>query len=130
VARFTIQALKGNELGEAWPIVRSGPYPNLDWWLSEAAELIRNGGGVLAARAPTGRIHGVATFKSPADLAGERMLTVRLLISFELSRSAPARAALLRSLERIATRLECTHVILPLEGRSPLHLTKNFVAAA
>lgn len=117
MAEFTVQALKPNELSEAWPIVRSGPYPNVDWWLSEAADLIRNGGGVLVARAQDGRIYGVASFDAPAHLATERVLNIRLLISFDLSLSSPARDALLRSLRRIAGRLECRHIIAPLVAR-------------
>ena len=114
MAEFTVHALEPRELGEAWPIVRSGPYPNVDWWLSEAAELIRNGGGVLVARARDGRIYAVAAFDATAHLATERVLTIRLLISFELSLSAPARGALLKSLQRIASRLECRHIVAPL----------------
>lgn len=128
MADFIVQALKTNELSEAWPIVRSGPYPNVDWWLFEAAEMIANGGGVLVARAPDGRIHGVATFEAPANAA--TVLTIRLLISLELSRSAPARAALLKSLERIARRLDCSHVILPLAGKFALRPPRTLVAAA
>ena len=117
MANFTVQALKPNELIDAWPVVRSGPYANADWWLAEAAELIKGGGGVLVARAPDGRIHGVATFKPPALLARKKMLTIPLLISFELNRTAPARSALLKTLERIATKLDCSHVVLPLSGK-------------
>jgi hypothetical protein len=117
MAEFTVQALKPSELSEAWPIVRSGPYPNVDWWLSEAAELISNGGGILVARARDGRIYAVATFDAPAELATERVLTIRLLISFELSLSAPARGALLKALQRIASRLECRHIVAPLVAR-------------
>ncbi|HEY6048082.1 MAG TPA: hypothetical protein VIV07_03450 [Sphingomicrobium sp.] len=115
---FMIQALKAGELGEAWPLVRSsGCYANVDWWVTSAEEIIRRGGGVLAARAKDGRIHGVATFMVPGDITTDGVLTIPTLITFELSRGAPARSALLRALERTATKFGCTHLILPLTGK-------------
>lgn len=117
MVKFDIQALQANELSEAWPAVRSGPYANIDWWLSEGADVIARGGGVLVARAPNGAVHGVATFRVAAGLAKKKVLRIPLFISLELSRSAPARLALLNSLERIATRLECSHVAFPIAAK-------------
>ena len=130
MANFTVQVLKANELGEAWPIVRAGPYPNVDWWICEAVELIENGGGVLVARATHLRVNGVATFQVPSNETEERVLRIPLLISFELTRSAPARFALLKSLERIATKLECSHVTLPLAAKAPVRSSERCVALA
>jgi len=112
--RFAIQALKIRELEEAWPIVRSsGSHANVDWWIANGDEIISDGGGVLVARDPDGRTHGVATFKVPLNETKERVVTVPMLITFELSRNAPARSALLHALKRIATKQHCTHIILP-----------------
>jgi hypothetical protein len=117
VAQFTVRALKKNELVAAWPIVRSSNlHANLDWWLTAAAELIAGDGGVLVALAQDGTIHGVATFKAPDNPARGHALEIPMLITFELSSRAPARAALVKVLERIATKLECTHLVLPLAG--------------
>jgi hypothetical protein len=116
---FSIQALKVRELGEAWPVVRATAcHPSPDWWMSDAAETIEAGGGVLVARAPDGGIHGVATYKVPPACEAERTLVIPTLITFELSRSAPVRAALLEALGRIAGRLGCGHVALPLSAKS------------
>ena len=118
MTQFTIRALKANDLEAAWPVVRSSnSYANVDWWLSEAADLLAGGGGVLVAFAPDSTIHGVATFKRPVDPAGDKVvLAISMMITFELSSSGAVRNALVKSLERIATKLECTHLMLPLAG--------------
>ena len=117
MAHFTVRALKRGELAAAWPIVRSSNlHANLDWWLSDADELFTGGGGVLVALAQDGSIHGVATFTGADSSSGDKVLTIPMLITFELSGRAPARDALVSALERIATKLECTHVVLPLVG--------------
>src|SRR5678815_5450501 len=112
-----IRDRKKDELAAAWPIVRSSNlHANLDWWLTAGAELIAGDGGVLVALAQDGTIHGVATFKAPDNPARDNALVIPMLITFELSSRAPARHALVKVLERIATKLECTHVALPLAG--------------
>jgi len=118
--QMRVEDLKTEKLSEAWAIVRSsGFYGNEDWWIAEGTDLIRDRGGVLAARARDGRLHGVATFEVPRRPNNDT-LVVRMLLTFELSRSAPARNALLNSLKRIATKLECTHILLPLSGKREL----------
>lgn len=131
MAHFTVRALKKEELAAAWPIVRSSNvHANLDWWLTDATELIADRGGVLVALAQDGAIHGVATFKAPHDSAGEKILSIPMLITFELSGSAPARHALVKTLERIAIKLECTHVVLPLAGNCSTMRPGRLFAAA
>jgi hypothetical protein len=118
--QVSVEALKKDRLSEAWALARSsGSYANEDWWIAESADLIAGGGGILAARAADGRLHGVATFQGPRR-PNEETLVVPMLVTFELSRSAPARNALLNSLKRVATKLECTHVLLPLSGKHEL----------
>ena len=113
---FKIEALKKGALGDAWPLIRSsGMYANEDWWTAEASDVIQRGGGVLVARAADGCVHAVASFE---PVGGEkRTLAVRTLITLELTSSEPARTALLGVLERIATKLECSHMLLPLAGK-------------
>ena len=131
MAQFIVRPLKTSELESAWPIVRwSNVYANMDWWLTDAAELIASGGGALVAINPDGEIHGVATFKTPRDPASDNLLKISMLITFELSSGAPARHALLKALERIATRLECTHVVVPLAGNFPALSPWKFLASA
>lgn len=115
--QFSVQPLTKGQLEEAWPVVcSSGGFANIDWWVSDAAELIAGGGGVLVARAPDGRVQGLATFDR-SSLAAQRILRVPLLITFELSRCSPARTALLHALKGIARKLDFDQIILPLEGK-------------
>jgi hypothetical protein len=115
--QVSIEALKTDRLSEAWALARSsGSYANEDWWIAEGTDLIAGGGGVLAARAANGGLHGVATFQGPRR-SNDETLVVPMLVTFEFSRNTPARNALLNSLKRIATKLECTHVLLPLSGK-------------
>lgn len=117
MVHFTVRALRTDELAAAWPIVRSANlHANLDCWLSDADELIAGRGGILVALAEEGTIHGVATFKAPELPTRDNVLSIPMLITFELSSGAPARNALIKALERIASKLECTHVELPLAG--------------
>ena len=131
MTHFAVRALKGNELAAAWPIVRSSNvYANLDWWVTDAAELIAAGGGVLVALAQDGAIHGVATFRRPDNRGTDKALTIPMLITFELSGSGPARSALGKELERIATKLECAHVNFPVAGNLGAVRRQRFLAAA
>lgn len=118
VARFAIEHLSGDQLHDAWPVVRMvNAHANCDWWVSEARELIERGGGILAARAPDESIHGVATYSIARKPLLGRVLAVDTLISFELSRRAPARHALYESLELLAAAFECRSIVLPLHSR-------------
>jgi len=115
--QISVESLKTDKLSEVWALTRSsGSYANEDWWIAEGTDLIARGGGVLAARATDGRLHGVTTFQVPRR-PNEDTLVVPMLVTFELSRSAPARNALLNSLKRIATKLDCTHILLPICGK-------------
>lgn len=116
--RFAIEHLSEEQLLEAWPVVRvSNAHANCDWWASEAAALIERGGGILAARAPDGSIHGVATYAVARKAPLGRILAVDTLISFELSRRAPARHALYEALELLASAFDCRSIVLPLPAK-------------
>lgn len=112
---FGIKHLSDDELLEAWPVARmSDAHANSDWWVNEAAGLIERGGGVLAARAPDGNIHGVATYEVAKQALLGRVLTVNTLITLELSHRAPARRALYKALEELAGAFDCRSIVLPL----------------
>jgi hypothetical protein len=113
--RFAIEHLSDDRLPDAWPIVRmSHSHATADWWMSEASALIERGGGILAARAADGSIHGIATYEIVRKALVGRVLAVDTLISFELSRRAPARRALDEALELLASAFECRSIVLPL----------------
>ena len=95
----------------------SHSHASAEWWLTEAAALIERGGGILAARAPDGSVHGVATYEVARKGLLGRVLAVDTLITFELSRRAPARHALHEALELLANAFDCRSVVVPLPSR-------------
>ena len=114
MAQFTIEHLSEDVLLHAWPIVRmSHSLAKPGWWLSEATDLIERGGGILAARAPDGTIHGVATYEVAKKALLGRVLAVDTLITFELSRRAPARRALCDALDLLGHAFDCRNIVLP-----------------
>lgn len=118
MAQFAIEHLSEGQLLDAWPVVRMcHSHVNGDWWVSEAAALIERGGGILAARAPDGTIHGVATYEVARKALLGRVLAVDTLITFELSRRAPARHALCDALELLASAFDCRGIVLPLPSK-------------
>jgi hypothetical protein len=118
MAQFTIEHLSEDLLLDAWPVVRMGhSHANGDWWLSEATVLNGRGGGILAARAPDGTIHGVATYEVAKKALLGRVLAVDTLITFELSRRAPARHALSDALELLGHAFDCRSIVLPLPSK-------------
>ena len=115
VVRFAIEQLCEDQLLDAWPVIRmSHAHANSEWWISDGTALIERGGGVLAARVPDGRIHGVATYEIARKPLLGRVLTADTLITFELSRRAPARRALHEALELLARAFDCRSIVLPL----------------
>jgi hypothetical protein len=115
VVRFAIGQLREDQLLDAWPVVRmANVHANSEWWIDEAAALMKRGGGVLAARAPNGTIYGVATYEVAKRAPLGRVLAVDILITFELSRRAPARKSLTKALELLASAFDCRGIVLPL----------------
>lgn len=118
MSKFAVEHLSEDRLAEAWPVVcMSHSHANADWWISESAALIGRGGGVLAARAPDGTIHGVATYEVAKKGFLGRVLAVATLVTFELSRRAPARHALCDSLDLLGHAFDCRSVVLPLPSK-------------
>lgn len=109
--QFIIQQLTRDQLGSAWPLVRAaGEYLALDRWIDAARRLMNNGGGILAVSTADGAIQGVATFEPVEESRGGNVLLVDTFVTFELSRRAPARAALCDALERLSAELGCDAV--------------------
>lgn len=115
---FTIEHLDASKLLDAWPILRSaGAEPLPDWWETEARELMHRGGGVLAARAPDGSVHGVATYECVHRPRAGSMLAVDRLVTFELHRKEPVKQALCDAIYKIAAAFCCSSVALPLPAK-------------
>jgi hypothetical protein len=114
LSKFAVEHLSEDRLAEAWPVVcMSHSHANADWWISESSALIGRGGGVLAARAADGCIHGIATYEVVRRALVGRVLAVATLVTFELSRRAPARRALDEALELLASAFDCRSIVLP-----------------
>lgn len=121
VSHFTIDHLSASDLADAWPIVRmSLAHADGAWWLCEAGDLLQRGGGVLAAHAPDGSIHGIATYEPVVKPRAGKVLAVDRLIAFELSRSAPCRRALCDAIELLAPALGCNGVALAVPAKGYL----------
>jgi len=115
---FTVEQLSEAQLPEAEAIVRIvGSEMPAEWWRNEAGELIRRGGGVLAARAGDGAVHGIATYEVVKRQRSGRVLAVGTLFSVDLSRKQPAKQSLVRALELVSAAFDCTAIVLPLPAK-------------
>lgn len=118
---FIIEHLDTGKLLDVWPLLRvAGAELLPDWWENEARDLMRRGGGVLAARAPDGSVHGVATYECVHRPRTGSMLTVHRLVTFELNRKEPVKEALCDAIYKIAAAFHCSSVALPLPGKGIL----------
>lgn len=130
---FTIEHLTHERLMDAWPIIQaSGVQPHINWWLNDAAQLLDESGGVLAARAPDGIVYGVAIYRLARDPRFGRILSVESIVAFELSRRAPVRQALCDALDELSSTLECNGIGMAerLSGAPQQRLAKPFFPAA
>nr|NUR37334.1 hypothetical protein [Sphingomonas sp.] len=115
---FTIEHLGEQTLLDAWPLLRSaGAEPLPDWWENEGLELMRRGGGVLAARAPDGAVYGIATYECVHRSHAGSVLAVDRLVTFELNRKEPVKEALGGALHMIASAFCCSSIALPLPAK-------------
>jgi hypothetical protein len=118
MGQFAIEHLSEDRLAEAWPVIQqSHSHANAGWWISEGTALLERGGGILAARASDGTVHGVATYEVARKGLLGRVLEVDLLIAFELSRRAPVRHALCDALEILTSAFDCRSIVLPLPSK-------------
>jgi hypothetical protein len=128
---FDIVHLREDRIAEAWLLVRmAAPSVALERWTRFAAA-IRSRGGVLGAIAGGGALHGVAAYRLDEDLRHGATIRVDLLVTCELSASAPVRAALVEALEVIARSHGCAAltVLLP-KPRGPEPATRSAPWAA
>jgi hypothetical protein len=125
MALFTIEHLEQSAILDAWPLLRSaGSEPLPDWWENEARALMGRGGGVLAARAPDGSVHGVATYECVHRQKGS-VLAVDRLVTLELNRKEPVKEALGGALHMIASAFCCSVIALPLLTKGHVRQPKS-----
>ena len=113
VPQLDIVELDQDELALAWPLVRAtSPQLQLDGWQLFAEALMDRGGGVLAVAATDRALHGVATYETIEKPRFGRVLHVDVLVTFELTRRAPARAALMNALTQLSAALGCSGTVI------------------
>lgn len=116
---FTVQELSCEQLGSAWPLVRSAASAiDLDRWLAGARLLADRGGGVLGVATGEGALLGVATYEPVDTRAAGKLLQVDTLVTFEFSSKAPIRTVLCEALERLASTLGCGAVAVNATNRA------------
>lgn len=118
---FTIDQLDDGNLLDAWPVLRLASSEAIpDWWEHEARALMDRGGGVLAARAPNGSVHGIATYECVHRQRAGSMLAVDRLVTFELNRKQPIKEALCEALYAIAAAYCCSSIAMPMPSKGYL----------
>jgi len=110
--KFTVSYLKLEQLGEAYPLIRSAARVTKEQWLAFARQARENCGEVLAVFAEDGHIHGVAVYFAISSLRHGPALMVEVIASFELTRGRPARKALCLALVEAAKVRGCKSLVL------------------
>ena len=110
--------LEGPQVDLAFSLLRSATDITPEQWRSFADELIAAGGGIVAAEADNGCLHGLAVYRRLGTLRHGHALQVELLVAYELSRQAPVRKALCAALEEIARDSDCRAIVFTSPARS------------
>lgn len=116
--RFTVIHLQEDRLDQTLPLARmAAPLVTPEQWREFACSLSDKKGGILAAFAGDGRAHGVAAYRLEESLVHGLTLRVEPMVTFELSRSAPARAVLCQALELLAAAKGCGSLMIATASR-------------
>lgn len=108
--QFYVVGLGLAEAGAAYPIIRAiAPEISLDDWLDYVRRRGREG-GFIGLFDEGGTMVGLASYRICERLRHGRVLTLDDFVTFELSRSAPARAALMAAAEDRARLLGCAGI--------------------
>ena len=115
---LTVQSLDIEQLGSAYPLIRSATRVGPERWQEFGRDLISGGGGVLAVIAPDGCIHGVAAFRSSKHLRHDQSLDVEVIVAFELQGNDRVRERLCSELVGVAAANGCGSVNFTMAARS------------
>lgn len=118
MTHFLTTQLDDDRFREALPLVRMA-IPGIDErrWFAHCYQMIRLGGGVLAAATKDAALHGVASWRPEEDLRLGRVLRVEMMVAFELSLANPVRTALCDALEALCGDHDAIGVALSLPIR-------------
>jgi hypothetical protein len=118
MGQFTVIHVQEDRLDQTLPLVRmAAPLMTPERWREIARSLPEKKGGILAAFAGDGTAHGVAAFVVEESLVHGLTLRVEPMVTFELSRSAPARVALCQALELLAAAKGCASLTITTASR-------------
>ena len=115
---LSVKHLQEGQLDAVYPLVRiAAPQLEADDWRHFARRLMAGEGGVLTVSAGDDRPYGVAVYRIDYSLRHGRTLQVELIVTFELNRQSPARAALCEMLELIALAKDCETLMLAADSK-------------
>jgi hypothetical protein len=114
---FYVDALTPAQADGAYPLVRAiAPEVTLEGWRDYVQRRYR-AGGLLGLRDETEGIVGVLSYRLGERMRHGLVLALDDFVTFELSQSAPGRAALLEAAEKLGRELGCTGLELRVGAR-------------
>lgn len=106
--QFYVDALTPVQADCAYPLIRAvAPEVSLEGWQDYVQRRYRSG-GLLALWDTRGGIVGVLSYRLGERMRHGLVLALDDFVTFELSQSAPGRAALLEAAEKLGRDLGCT----------------------
>jgi len=115
--QFCVDELKTSEADAAFPLVRAiAPEVTLDDWRDYVRRRSMQG-GLLGLFGADGEVAGLLSYRLGERLRHGTVLALDDFVTFELSRNAPGRRALLAAAEDLARHLGCTGIELRIGAR-------------
>jgi hypothetical protein len=117
MSSLVVKELELDRMAEAYPLIRRTARVSSDQWTKFGRDLVSKGGGVLAAFAEDGRVHGVAAYLPVISLKHGQVLRVEAIAAFELGHVSIVRNVLSSALDKMARQRGCDVVMISLEAR-------------
>jgi hypothetical protein len=115
--QFYVVGLGAAEAGAAYPLIRTiAPEVSLEDWLDYTRRRCREG-GLIGLFGENGTVVGLASYRLGERLRHGRVLALDDFVTFELSQTAPGRAALMAAAEERARLLGCTGIEVRIGAR-------------
>lgn len=115
--QYCVDELKTSEADAAFPLVRAiAPEVTLNDWRDYVRRRSMQG-GLLGLFGADGEIAGLLSYRLGERLRHGTVLALDDFVTFELSRNAPGRRALLVAAEDLARKLGCTGIELRIGAR-------------
>lgn len=115
--QFYVDELKPSEAGLAFPLVRAiAPEVTMETWLDYVRRRSMQG-GLLGLFGADGELSGLLSYRLGQRLRHGTVLALEDFVTFELSKAAPGRRALLAAAEELGRQLGCTGMELRVAKR-------------